>query len=112
MAIPSPNFYSFANFNFVYTSPNCTGVPTCSVNQVGLTSGATITGPITGSFDPRPFVSPSGVISAGSYGAFPSIAPATWVEIFGVNLATTLSQTWAGTDFVGTQAPSALGGTT
>jgi uncharacterized protein (TIGR03437 family) len=52
------------------------------------------------------------VISAGSYGAFPSIAPATWVEIFGVNLATTLSQTWAGTDFVGTQAPSALGGTT
>ena len=29
-----------------------------------------------------------------------------------MNLATTRSQTWAGTDFVGTQAPAALGGTT
>ena len=109
---PTTNFYSFANFNFVYISPTCTGVSICSVGQVGLRQGATITGMITGNFDPRPFISSSGVITAGSYGAFPSVAPATWVEIFGVNLATTLSQTWAGADFVGTQSPSALGGTT
>jgi uncharacterized protein (TIGR03437 family) len=110
---PTTNFYSFANFNFQYVSPTCTGnVATCTVGQVGQTPGATITGTIVGSFDPTPHISPSGVISAGNYGAFPSIAPATWVEIFGVNLATTVSQTWAGTDFVGTQAPAALGGTT
>jgi len=110
---PTTHFYSFANFNFLYSSPTCTGtLSSCGVGQVGVTPGATITGAIVGSFDPRPFISPSGVISAGSYGAFPSIAPGTWVEVFGVNLATTLSQTWAGSDFVGTEAPSALGGTT
>jgi len=57
-------------------------------------------------------ITPSGVITAGNYGAFPVVAPATWMEIYGVNLATTVSQTWAGTDFTGNQAPTALGGTT
>jgi uncharacterized protein (TIGR03437 family) len=79
---------------------------------VGTTQNATIAGPITGTFDPTPFITPSGVITAGNYGAFPVIAPATWIEIYGVNLATTRSQTWAGTDFNGIQAPSTLGGTT
>jgi uncharacterized protein (TIGR03437 family) len=105
-------FYSFANFGFLFSGATCTGVTTCSVGQVGLTPNATITGPIVGSFDPTPVISPSGVITASNYGAFQAIAPGTWVEIYGVNLATTPSQTWAGSDFVGTQAPSALGGTT
>jgi uncharacterized protein (TIGR03437 family) len=111
---PAISFYSFANFNFIYSGATCTGVAAtaCSVGQVGLTPNATITGPITGSFDPAPAITPSGVISAGNYGGFPSIAPATWIEIYGVNLATTRSQTWADTDFKGNQAPSALGGTT
>ena len=113
---PTVSFYSFANFNFLFSSPACTGVATCSVGQVGLTQNATITGPITGSFDPTPAISPSGVITAGNYGAFQAIAPATWIEIYGVNLATNLDstrqQTWAGGDFNGNQAPSTLGGTT
>jgi uncharacterized protein (TIGR03437 family) len=110
---PTTNFYSFANFNFLYTSPTCTGgVSPCSVGQVGLTPGATISGTIVGSFDPTPAITPSGVVSAGNYGGFSSIAPATWIEIYGINLATTLTQTWAGTDFVGTQAPTNLAGTT
>src|SRR5260370_21446062 len=109
---PTVSFYSFANFNFVFSGATCTGVATCSVGQVGLTQNATITGPITGAFDPTPFITPSGVITAGNYGAFPVIAPATWIEIYGVNLATTRSQTWSGTDFNGVQAPSTLGGTT
>ena len=113
---PLLSFYSFANFDFYYTSSaSCTGVaPTaCSVGQVGLTSGATITGQIIGTFDPTPVIrTTSGVISAGGYGGFFSIAPSTWMEIYGVNLATLLSQTWAGTDFNGIQAPEALGGTT
>jgi uncharacterized protein (TIGR03437 family) len=109
---PTVSFYSFANFGFVFSAPTCTGVATCAVGQVGQTQNATIIGPITGTFDPTPVIVPSGVITASNYGAFPVIAPATWIEIYGVNLATTRSQTWAGTDFNGVQAPSALGGTT
>ena len=105
-------FYSFANFVFFFSNPTCTGVTTCSVGQVGLKPNATITGPVTGTFDPTPVISPSGVITAGNYGAFQAVAPATWVEIYGVNLANTRSQTWAGADFKGIQAPSTLGGTT
>ena len=109
---PTVSFYSFANFSFVFASPTCTGVATCGVGQVGQTANATITGPITGAFDPTPFIRPSGAITASNYGAFQAIAPATWVEIYGTNLATTRSQIWAGADFNGPQAPTALGGTT
>ena len=109
---PTVSFYSFANFNFIFSGATCTGVATCAVGQVGLAQNATITGPIVGSFDPTPVITPSGVITAGNYGAFPIIAPATWIEIYGVNLATTPSQTWAGPDFNGNQAPATLGGTT
>ena len=108
----SISFYSFANFNFLFSSPACTGVAVCDAAQVGLAPNATITGPITGAFDPTPQITPAGVITAGNYGAFQAVAPATWMEIYGVNLATTRSQTWAGTDFTGNQAPTALGGTT
>ena len=110
---PTVSFYSFANFNFVFSSPACTVIAgVCDAAPVGQTPNATITGPITGTFDPAPTILPSGVITAGNYGAFPAIAPATWIEIYGYNLATTRSQTWAGSDFKGNQAPSALGGTT
>jgi uncharacterized protein (TIGR03437 family) len=110
---PTVSFYSFANFNFLFSSPTCTViVGVCDASPVGQTPNATITGPITGAFDPTPTILPSGVITAGNYGAFPAIAPATWIEIYGYNLATTRSQTWAGNDFKGNQAPSALGGTT
>ena len=113
---PSIHFYSFYNFVFAYTSSAvCTGaaVSSCGIGQVGLTTGATMTGPITGTFDPSPAVAtPNGVISASSFGGYLSVAPATWIEIYGQNLATTLTQTWAGTDFNGTNAPTAIGATT
>lgn len=105
-------FYSFANFNFQFSNPACTGVSNCDASLVAQTANATITGPITGAFDPTPTITPSGVITAGNYGAFPVIAPATWIEIYGFNLANTVGQTWGGNDFVGNQAPTALGGTT
>jgi uncharacterized protein (TIGR03437 family) len=80
---------------------------------VGSTAGATITGPVNGSFDATPIITtPGGVVTATSYGSFPSIAPGTWIEIYGQNLANTLRQTWTGDDFKGVQAPTALGGTT
>ena len=52
------------------------------------------------------------MISASAYGGFSAISPATWIEIYGLNLATTLNRSWAGTDFNGAQAPTSLGGTT
>jgi uncharacterized protein (TIGR03437 family) len=108
------HFYSFANFGFLYNvSAVCTGVPvtSCTAGKVGLTAGATISGPVFGSFDTSPTISPNGIVSAANYGAFPSIAPGTWIEIYGYNLANVLSQTWSGADFNGILAPSALGGT-
>ena len=105
------NFYSFASFNWVFNNPTCTGVTSCAVGQVGLTSNATITGPITGTFDPAPIISPNGVVTATGYGGFQAATPATWIEIYGVNLANIQSRTWAASDFNGNQAPAALGGT-
>lgn len=89
----------------------CTGVSSCSVGQVGLAVGATITGPVSGAFDPTPVI--KALISAGSYGGFKSIAPATWIEIYGLNLVSNAASTeWSSGDFNGTTAPTAVGGTT
>lgn len=50
------------------------------------------------------------VITAGAYGAFDSVTPGTWMEIYGENLAAG-SQSWTGADFNGVNAPTSLGGT-
>ena len=53
------------------------------------------------------------VISASQFGALPTIAPGSWIEIYGSNLAP-LTQTWAATDFSGPNnayAPTELNGT-
>jgi len=108
------NFYDLSfNLYFSSVTDSCTGVSICAVGLVGTTPGATITGPVNGSFDTTPIIgSPAGVVTATAYGGFRAIAPATWIEIYGRNLATTLRQTWSGTDFNGAQAPTSLGGTT
>jgi uncharacterized protein (TIGR03437 family) len=96
--------------NFSYGLASCTGASTCSVGEVGLTQGATITGAVSGSFDATPVI--RSAISASSFGAFTSIAPGTWVEIYGNNLASTPSAvTWGSSDFTGVNAPTQLGGT-
>ena len=108
------NFYdpTFSVF-FGQTTKACTGVALCGVGAVGITPGATITGPLSGQFDTTPVITnPGGVATANAYGGSKAIAPATWIEIYGTNLATTLQQTWGGADFNGPQAPTALGGTT
>lgn len=104
---------------FFYNQPGdqvaqCSGVSTCSAGQIGFTVGATMSGQISGSFDPTPVIRSSlGVISASAYGAFPSIAPGTWVEIYGSNLETNpQARIWGGADFTGINAPTTLGGTT
>ena len=100
------------NFVFYYSLPTCTGIgsSSCGVGQVGLTPNATITGTVYGTFDATPAI--QSVISAGAYGGFSALAPATWMEIYGTNLANVLSQNWATVNFNGNLAPTALGGTT
>jgi len=57
-----------------------------------------------------PTISSGGIGSAAAYGAFPQVAPGSWVEIFGSNFATH-SRIWDATDFHGTAAPTQLDGT-
>jgi len=104
------------NFTFYYYSTaSCSGtvVGTCGIGQVGLTAGAVISGTVYGVFDATPVIRTSqGVISAGAYGGFSALAPGTWMEIYGTNLANVALQNWASTDFNGNTAPTGLGGTT
>jgi uncharacterized protein (TIGR03437 family) len=51
----------------------------------------------------------TGVVSASAFGAFSSVAPGSWVEIYGSNLAPDM-QGWTGADFKGTNAPTMLNG--
>jgi uncharacterized protein (TIGR03437 family) len=95
--------------SFLYSANAfCSGVSQCSVSAVGQSAGGTIAGPVTGSFDATPVV--NSVISASAYGGFNAITPATWIEIYGTNLATVSQQTWAQANFTNGVAPSALGG--
>ncbi len=104
------------NFTFFYDSTaSCSGatVPSCGIGQVGLKPGASISGTVHGTFDATPVIRKSqGVISASAYGGFSTLAPGTWMEIYGTNLANVTSQTWGSADFKGNAAPTALGGTT
>ena len=51
----------------------------------------------------------SSVVSASAFGGFSSVAPGSWVEIYGSNLAP-VTQGWTGSDFTGNNAPTSLGG--
>ena len=49
------------------------------------------------------------VVSAFAYGGFSSVAPGSWVEIYGTNLAPD-TRPWAGPDFNDNNAPTSLDG--
>lgn len=57
-----------------------------------------------------PSIKSSGVVSASAFGEFSSAAPGSWIEIYGANLAED-SRPWASNDFDGSNAPTALDGT-
>jgi len=59
---------------------------------------------------PRPAIrAERGVITASSYSVENVIAPGSWIEIYGVNLAKTTRQ-WNAADFNGNMAPTSLDG--
>ena len=51
-----------------------------------------------------PAISASGVVSAGAFGGFTSVAPGSWVEIYGSNLSPG-RRSWTSADFKGMDAP-------
>jgi uncharacterized protein (TIGR03437 family) len=58
----------------------------------------------------QPVIRPArGVISASAFGGFETIAPGTWIEIYGSILSQTTRQ-WQASDFVGGVAPISLDG--
>lgn len=57
-----------------------------------------------------PSIRAGGVISASGFGGFAAIAPGSWVEIYGSNLAAD-SRPWNASDFNGLMAPTSLDGT-
>ena len=57
-----------------------------------------------------PSVGGGGVVSAGNFGAFPAIAPGSWIEIYGTNLSSD-TRSWGAGDFQGNNAPTSLDGT-
>jgi uncharacterized protein (TIGR03437 family) len=62
-------------------------------------------------FPPAPFIRQArGAISAGAFGGFSSMAPGSWIEIYGADLAVG-TRTWGALDFDLTNAPTSLGGT-
>lgn len=100
-----PNQVSIAQVNFQ--------VPTCLaggnqpfVVNVGGVNSPPVMLPVAPS---KAAVSATLVISAGAYGAYPSVSPGSWVEIYGAGLSTTTRQ-WSGADFTGTNAPTSLDG--
>ena len=59
----------------------------------------------------KPSITSGGIVSASAFGQFTSIAPGTWIEIYGSNLAAD-TRSWGGGDFNGVNAPTSLDGTT
>jgi uncharacterized protein (TIGR03437 family) len=84
-------------------------------SQIVLFGGATSTGYLNDTWtygvSALPPAGPSitGVVSASAFGGFSSVAPGSWVEIYGSNLAAS-TQGWTGADFTGNNAPTALNG--
>lgn len=57
----------------------------------------------------KPTISAGGVVSASAFGGGTTIAPGSWIEIFGKDLAQPgANRPWGGNDFIGSNAPTQL----
>ena len=75
----------------------------------GLVSVTNDTWTWQGGPPPPPLPTITGIVSAAGFGGFSAVAPGSWVEIYGSNLAPDTRQ-WAGSDFSGNNAPTSLDG--
>jgi uncharacterized protein (TIGR03437 family) len=87
------------------------------INDTGAVAGVSFSNPvyhgllaIPTASTPAPAIrTASGVISASAFGGSDQIAPGTWIEIYGANLAGTTRE-WQAADFNGNTAPTSLDG--
>jgi uncharacterized protein (TIGR03437 family) len=56
-----------------------------------------------------PVITPGGIVSASAFGGFPSIAPGSWIEIYGDNLFSGPATQWSLSQFNNNVAPTSLG---
>jgi uncharacterized protein (TIGR03437 family) len=99
--LAEPNSLTFDSAGNLYVADFANNVIRKLVPTSGVGTGA-----------PAPAIrSANGVISASDFGALPSIAPGSWIEIYGTNLAATTRE-WAASDFSGVNAPQSLNNTT
>jgi uncharacterized protein (TIGR03437 family) len=56
-----------------------------------------------------PVITPAGIVSASAFGGFSSIAPGSWIEIYGTFLSPS-TRSWTGADFQNGVAPTSLDG--
>jgi len=76
----------------------------------GLADSLVLVLTVPSSSGATPTIQSGGVVTATAFGGFSAIAPGTWVEIYGNNLAVD-SREWAGGDFTNFTAPTTLDGT-
>jgi uncharacterized protein (TIGR03437 family) len=96
------------------------GIPSPSGIAIGSNGGIYVSQPLDGvvrllapanqAAGSAPSVNSGGVVSASAFGEFTSVAPGSWIEIYGSNLAPD-TRTWTGGDFNGVDAPESLDGT-
>jgi uncharacterized protein (TIGR03437 family) len=96
----------------IYVAGNAGGPPPATPQSVNGTHVYTAKYTLTAlAAAGPPSIASGGVISAGSFGAFSSIAPGTWIEIYGTNLGPSTAVNWSGSDFNNGIGPTSLGGT-
>lgn len=78
------------------------------IYTANITLQPAVTQPVC-SVTATPSISSGGIVNASDFGAKAGVAPGTWVEIYGQNLAGS-SREWAGSDFSGNNAPTQLDG--
>jgi uncharacterized protein (TIGR03437 family) len=93
------------------------GYPVSAINDAGDITGNYYTGTppthgfigVPGATDTRPAIRTllPGVLTASGFGGATTIAPGTWIEIYGNNLAPT-ARSWRASDFIGNTAPTSL----
>jgi uncharacterized protein (TIGR03437 family) len=107
----SRGFVRNADGTFVYLD-----LPPAAINDSGQVAGSYFDGHLNHGFlavpaagGTSPLIRPNGVITASAFGGAAAIAPGTFIEIYGQNLAGT-TRSWQASDFTGNAAPKSLNG--
>ncbi len=114
-------FASIADGSFPFFAiPGAQSVYPAAIDDAGRVAGSFGDGtsvhgflaiPSTGSTQPFIRTAAPGVITALGFGGAPSIAPGSWIEIYGENLSSA-TRAWTASDFTGNTAPTSLSGVT